>query len=155
MLRRAAAFAAVLTLSAPAQAQDPRAASVSAALPAIDGYEKPMDDVVDVSGIPPALTVVRFYSGPAGMVQVQVRLWDAANTESEAALMSDPATIAMGNGETVQIAGHPGAIVNDVLLIYPGRPDSGLTLTVGGTTDRAVLKAIAEKVDFDALLAIN
>ena len=155
MLRFAAAFAAVFTLSAVAYAEDPRAAAVSAAFPTIDGYEKPMDDVVDVSGEPEALTVVRFFAGSAGMLQVQIRLWAPAETESEAALMTDPATLASTNGEAVEIAGHSGAIVNDVLLVYPGRPNSGITLTLGGTKDRALLKSVAEKVNYDALLAIK
>ena len=111
--------------------------------------------VVDVSGSPEALTVVRFYSGPAGMIQLQVRVWAPADTESEAVLMTDPATLSATNGEAVEIAGHPGAIVNDVLLVYPGRPESGLTLTLGGTMDRAVLKSFAGKVNYDALLAIK
>ena len=155
MLRYATAFAAALTLAAVAYAQDPRAAAVSAAMPVVDGYEKAMDDIVDVSGDPEALTVVRFYSGPAGMLQVQVRLWAPDHTEAEAVLMTDPATISSANGEAAEIAGHPAAIVNDVLLIYPGRPDSGITLTLGGTKDRAVLKAVGEKVNYDALLAIK
>lgn len=154
-MRLAAAFAAALVLTAPAFAQDPRAAAVSAAMPTVEGYEKAMDDIVDVSGSSPALTVVRFYAGAAGMIQLQVRVWGAADTESEAVLMTDPATLSATNGEAVEIAGHSGAIVNDVLLVYPGRPDSGITLTLGGTLDRAILKSFAEKVNYEALLAIK
>jgi hypothetical protein len=155
-LKSAFGVAAIsLLISTNALAADPRAAQVSAALPTeVSGYAKSSDDIVDVSGTPPALTVLRFLAGSVGLAQIQVRVWTVADTVADAEIMLDPETLRMFEGKPVEIAGHKGAFVNGVLVVYPGLPTSTVTVSVGGLKDGDVLTGIAEKIDYQALIAI-
>jgi hypothetical protein len=156
IIRTAIAAIVLLCLTPAASAEDPRAARIQALLPAeIAGAKPGMDDVIDESGTPTALTVVRFYYGPAGTIQVQVRLWAVENTAAEAKDMLDEAAMKQFGGEPVEIAGHKGNFAFGVLNLYPGYPDAGLTVSVGPTQDRAVVETYAGSLDYEALLAIK
>ena len=151
-------IAAAFIAAAPVNAQDadPRAAQISSALPIeISGYAKSSDDVIDVSGTPPALTVLRFLSSSVGLAQVQVRIWTVPDTVSDAAIMLDPETLRMFEGKAVEISGHKAAFVNGVLVVYPGLPGSAVTVSIGGIKDADALTKMGEGIDYPALLAVK
>lgn len=161
MLRSAvhAAAAATLAVSTLAFAEgDPRATAVAAAIPAeIEGYTRTMDDLIDVSEEDGSLTVARLLSSPKvnGPVIVQVRLWTPEGTEKDAAKMLDPEGIEVVDGSLLDVNGHPAFFMPGVMGVYPGRPDSGVTVMVGGISDADEAVRVAGLVDYEALLAIE
>jgi hypothetical protein len=152
--RIGAALGLGIALAAAAVAQDPRSAAVSAAMPPAGSYEVGQD-IVDVSGSPPALTVLRFYGSPKGMLQVQIRVWTVADTVSEAEALLSPEAINAFGGQLIEVAGHKGSFMNNVLTLYPDHPNGNVSVAIGGAGDLATFKTLAEQVNYEALKGLE
>lgn len=155
---RAAAVAMVFAGVAQAE-DDPRLALVAAAIPAeIDGYTRNVEDVIDVQEDDGQLSLARIFissGGGAGPVVVMVRLWPADEVEDEASRMLDPETLGAMNGKLFEVAGHPAFFIEGASSVFPGRPDSGVAVSIAGLNDADEAARLAGLVDYEALLAIG
>lgn len=161
MLRSMVHAAAAITLAVSTLAfaeVDPRATAAAAAIPAeIEGYTRSMDDMIDVSEEDKSMIVARVLSSPKanGPVILQVRLWTPEDTEADAEKMLDPADLEILKGKLLEVSGHPAFFMPGAMAVYPGRPDSGVTVMVSGLTDADEATRLAGLFDYEALLAIE
>lgn len=160
MLRSVACAAAALFLAAaPAFADDdPRVAALAAAMPAApDGYTRSMDDMIEVVEEDGLVSVTRIFASPAatGPVIMLVKLAPPEEIEEEAARMLDPEGMEVLKGRLVEVNGHPGFFWPGALGVFPGRPDSGVSVSLAGVRDADEAVRLAGLVDYDALLAIR
>ena len=161
MLRSMIRAAAVAMLFAgPVLAEtDARGAALSAALPAdFEGYGRIADDMIDVGEGGGDVTVTRMLNaaGPGGApVVIMVRLWPAEDIEDEAERMLNAEGAAGMGGRLIEVKGHPGFVWPSSLTIFPGRPGSGLAVSISGLDDIEEAVRMAGLIDYDALLAIK
>ncbi|MFT3808755.1 MAG: hypothetical protein QM698_02450 [Micropepsaceae bacterium] len=161
MLRFIVHAAAAVTMAVSTLAfadADPRATAALAAMPAeIEGYTRSMDDMTDVSEEDKSVNVMRMLNSPKanGPVILQVRLWTAEDTEADAEKMLDPDGLEILKATIVDVNGYPAFFMPGAMAVYPGRPDSGVTVMVSGLTDSDEAARLAALFDYDALLAIE